>query len=135
MNPSEAIAFIEHNHRAVLATTRTDGNPQLSLVAAAADGGTVVVSTRETAIKVKNIRRHPRASLIVFTEQFYGESVQVEGPVEVISLPGAMDGLMAYYRQVSGEHPDWDDYRQAMEREQRVLLRMSVERAGPNRSG
>ena len=135
MTPSEAIAFIEHNHRAVMATTRSDGNPQLSLVAAATDGDAVVVSTRQTAIKVKNIRRRPRVSLIVFTEQFYGESVQVEGPVEVIELPAAMDGLMAYYRQVSGEHPDWDDYRRAMEREQRVLLRISVERAGPNRSG
>ena len=135
MNPTEAIAFIEHHHRAVMATTRSDGNPQLSLVAAATEGDAVVVSTRQTAIKVKNIRRRPRVSLIVFTEQFYGESVQVEGPVEVIELPAAMDGLMAYYRQVSGEHPDWDDYRRAMEREQRVLLRISVERAGPNRSG
>jgi PPOX class probable F420-dependent enzyme len=130
-----ALAFIASNHRAVLATSRSDGHPQLSLVAAGVDGDTVVVSTRETAIKTKNLRRRPRASLIVFTDNFYGDSVQVEGPVQVVSLPEAMDGLVAYYRQISGEHPDWDDYRAAMEREQRVLLRISVERAGPDRAG
>jgi PPOX class probable F420-dependent enzyme len=130
-----ALAFITRHHRAVLATSRADGNPQLSLVAAGVDGDTVVVSTRETAMKTKNLRRRPRASLIVFTDEFYGDSVQVEGPVEVVSLPEAMDGLVAYYRQVAGEHPDWDDYRSAMERERRVLLRITVERAGPDHAG
>jgi PPOX class probable F420-dependent enzyme len=104
-------------------------------VAAGVVGDTVVVSTRETAVKTRNLRRRPRASLIVFTDNFYGDSVQVEGPVEVVPLPEAMDGLVAYYRQISGEHPDWDDYRAAMEREHRVLLRISVERAGPDRAG
>jgi PPOX class probable F420-dependent enzyme len=132
---SEALAFITDNHRAVLATTRADGKPQLSLVAAATDGDVVVVSTRATAVKAKNLRRRPYASLIVFTEAFYGASVQVEGSAEIVDLPAAMDGLIAYYRQISGEHPDWDDYRQAMERERRVLVRVTVERAGPNRSG
>ena len=119
----------------MLATSRADGNPQLSLVAAAVLDDTVVVSTRETAVKTTNLRRRPRASLIVFTEAFYGESVQIEGPVEIVSLPDAMDGLVAYYRAVSGEHPDWDDYRAAMEREQRVLVRITVTKAGPNVSG
>lgn len=135
MDPDAALEFIAHNHRAVLATSRADGNPQLSLVAAAVDDDTVVVSTRETAIKTKNLRLRPRASLIVFTDNFYGNSVQVEGPVEVVSLPQAMDGLVAYYRQVSGEHPHWDEYRSAMEQERRVLLRITVERAGPDRAG
>jgi PPOX class probable F420-dependent enzyme len=135
MDPDAALAFIASNHRAVLATSRADGNPQLSLVAAGVLDDTVVVSTRETAIKTKNLRRRPRASLIVFTENFYGNSVQVEGPVEVVSLPEAMEGLVAYYRQISGEHPDWDEYRSAMEHEQRVLLRITVERAGPDRAG
>jgi PPOX class probable F420-dependent enzyme len=135
MDLATALDFIAHNHRAVLTTSRADGNPQLSLVAAAVDDDTVVVSTRETAIKTKNLRRRPRASLIVFTDSFYGNSVQVEGPVEVVSLPEAMEGLVAYYRQVSGEHPDWDEYRSAMEQEQRVLLRITVERAGPDRAG
>ncbi len=135
MDPDSALEFIAHNHRAVLATSRADGNPQLSLVAAGVDDDTVVVSTRETAIKTKNLRRRPRASLIVFTDNFYGNSVQVEGPVEVVSLPQAMDGLVAYYRQISGEHPNWDEYRSAMEQERRVLLRITVERAGPDRAG
>jgi PPOX class probable F420-dependent enzyme len=135
MDPDSALEFIAHNHRAVLATSRADGNPQLSLVAAAVDDDTVVVSTRETAIKTKNLRRRPRASMIVFTDNFYGNSVQVEGPVEVVSLPQAMEGLVAYYRQISGEHPNWDEYRSAMEQERRVLLRITVERAGPDTAG
>ena len=135
MEPAVALAFIERNHRAVLATSRADDRPQLSLVAAAVDGDAVVVSTRVTAMKTRNVRRRPYASLVVFTEAFYGEWVQVEGPVEVVELPAAMDGLVAYYRRVSGEHPDWDDYRAAMVREQRVLLRITVARAGPSRSG
>ncbi len=135
MDITTALDFIAQNHRAVLATSRADGNPQLSLVAAAVDDDTVVVSTRETAIKTKNLRRRPRASLIVFTDNFYGNSVQVEGPVEVVSLPEAMEGLVAYYRQISGEHPNWDEYRAAMEQERRVLIRITVERAGPDQAG
>ncbi|HUY21053.1 MAG TPA: PPOX class F420-dependent oxidoreductase [Acidimicrobiales bacterium] len=135
MEPARALEFIGRNHRAVLATTRDDGGTQLSLVAAGVDGDVVVVSTRETAVKTRNLRRRPRATVLVFTDGFYGDWVQVEGPVEIVSLPGAMDGLVAYYRGVSGEHPDWDDYRAAMERERRVLLRISVERAGPDHTG
>jgi len=135
MDLGTALDFIAHNHRAVLATARADGHPQLSLVAAAVDDDTVVVSTRETAIKAKNLRRRPWASLIVFTDNFYGNSVQVEGPVEVVSLPEAMDGLVGYYRQISGEHPNWHEYRAAMEQERRVLLRITVERAGPDHAG
>jgi PPOX class probable F420-dependent enzyme len=105
------------------------------LVAVGVDDDTVVVSTRETAVKARNLRRRPWASLIVFTDNFYGNSVQVEGPVEVVSLPEAMEGLMAYYRGISGEHPDWDEYRAAMAKEQRVLVRITVERAGPDHAG
>jgi PPOX class probable F420-dependent enzyme len=136
MDIAIALDFIAHNHRAVLATSRADGYPQLSLVATTVDDDDkVVISTRETAMKAKNLRRRPRASLIVFTDNFYGNSVQVEGPVEVVSLPKAMDGLEAYYRSISGEHPDWNDYRSAMQREQRVLVRITVERAGPDTAG
>ena len=135
MEPHDALQFITQHHRAVLATTRRDGSPQLSLVTAGVDGDTVVVSTRETANKSKNLRRQPRASLLVFTDAFYGDWVQVDGPVEIVSLPEAMDGLVTYYRQISGEHPDWDEYRAAMERDRRVLLRMTIERAGPDTAG
>ena len=135
MELHEALKFITQHHRAVLATTRRDGNSQLSLVTAGVDGDTVVVSTRETANKTKNLQRRPRASLLAFTDAFYGDWVQVEGAVEVVPLPEAMDGLIAYYRQVAGEHPDWDEYRAAMGRERRVLLRMTIERAGPDTAG
>jgi PPOX class probable F420-dependent enzyme len=135
MEIRDALDFIAHNHRAVLATSRADGRPQLSLVAVGVDDDTVVVSTRETAVKARNLRRRPWASLIVFTDNFYGNSVQVEGPVEVVSLPEAMEGLMAYYRGISGEHPDWDEYRAAMAKERRVLVRITVERAGPDHAG
>ena len=97
--------------------------------------GLVVVSTRETAIKTKNLRRDPRASLCVMSDGFYGQWVLVDGRAAIVSLPEAMEGLVEYYRRVSGEHPDWDDYRAAMERERRVLLRISVDRVGPNQSG
>ena len=81
------------------------------------------------------MRRTPYASLCVFTDRFFGGWVQVEGEIEVVSLPDAMEGLVEYYRRISGEHPDWDDYRATMVKDRRVLLRMTVRRAGPNRSG
>jgi PPOX class probable F420-dependent enzyme len=135
MESTEALQFIRQHHRAVLATTRRDGRPQLSLVTAGVDGDSVVVSTRETASKTKNLRRRSEASLLVFTDAFYGAWVQVDGAVEIVTLPEAMDGLVAYYRQISGEHPDWAEYRAAMERERRVLLRITVEHAGPDTAG
>jgi len=136
MDREEALEFVRHHHRAVMATTRADGQPQLSPVAAGVDAtGSVVVSTREAAAKTKNLRRRPRASLAVLSDGFFGEWVQVEGPVEIIPLPEAMEGLVDYYRELSGEHPDWDEYRAAMESERRVLLRLTVERAGPTVSG
>jgi PPOX class probable F420-dependent enzyme len=136
VDKAEGVDFVRRHHRAVLATTRSDGRLQLSLVAAGVDDdGRIVLSTRETAVKTANLRRRPWATVLVFTESFYGPWVQVEGPAEIVSLPAAMDGLVAYYRQVVGEHPDWGEYRAAMESERRVLLRITVERAGPDRSG
>ena len=136
MDRDRALRFIRENHRAVLATTRSDGGVQLSVVVAGVDDeDKVVVSTRETAVKTRNLRRSARASVIVFTDAFYGDWVQVEGETEVVSLPEAMDGLVAYYRQISGEHPDWDDYRAAIVRDRRVLLRITVDRAGPDLAG
>jgi PPOX class probable F420-dependent enzyme len=136
MDLDEARAFLRTNHHAVLATMRRDGTPQLSPVACTVDdSGTVVVSTREAAAKTRNVRRDPRAWLCVLSDGFYGQFVQVEGAATVVSLPEAMDGLVDYYRSISGEHPDWDDYRAAMEREQRVLIRLDLTRAGPDYSG
>ena len=136
MDIPTALDFVRHHHRTVLATTRADGGVQLSPVVAAVDSdGKVVVSTRETAMKTANLRRRPHAAALVLSDTFYGEWVQVEGPVEIVSLPDAMEGLVAYYKAVSGEHPDWGEYRAAMESERRVLVRITVERAGPDRSG
>jgi PPOX class probable F420-dependent enzyme len=128
--------FIRGNHHAVMATFRTDGRPALSPVLVTLDeGGRVVVSTRETAMKVKHLRRDPRISISVFPDGFYGDWIQAEGRAEVLSLPDAMEPLVDYYRSISGEHPDWDDYRAAMVRDRRVLVRFAIERAGPNASG
>jgi PPOX class probable F420-dependent enzyme len=136
MDPDLARAFLGKHHRAVLATSRADGRPQLSPVICALDsGGRVLISTRETAVKTRNLRRDPRASLCVFTDGFYGEWVQVEGSAEIIGLPDAMDLLVGYYRGISGEHPDWDDYRAAMRRDRRVIVRIGITRAGPDVSG
>jgi PPOX class probable F420-dependent enzyme len=128
--------FLRANHRAVLATTRADGRPQLSPVTCAVDpAGRVIISTRETAVKTRNLRRNPLASLCVFTDAFFGGWVQVEGQAEVVSLPEAMELLVEYYRLVSGEHPDWDDYRAAMQRDRRCVIRIGIDRAGPDISG
>jgi PPOX class probable F420-dependent enzyme len=137
VNTSEALEFVRTNHQAVLATLRADGRPQLTpvTVGLAADGDAVVVSTRETAMKVKNLRRDPWCSLCVFVDGFYGPFAQIEGRAEIVALPEAMDGLVEYYRAISGEHPDWDDYRAAMERDRRVLVRLRPERVGPNVGG
>ena len=136
MDLDKARQFLQDHHRAVLATRRRSGDPQLSVVAAGVDDeGRVLISSRETAIKTKNLRRDPRASLLVMSDEFYGEWVQVDGTAEVVSLPDAMDLLVDYYRRVAGEHDDWDDYRAAMERERRVILRLTIDRAGPDISG
>lgn len=136
MDAETARAFLRTNHRAVLATRRADQSPQLSPVIVGVDAdGMVVLSSRETAYKVRNIRRDPRVSLCVLSDGFFGPWVQVDGTASVVSLPDAMDGLVDYYRRVAGEHPDWEEYRAAMVRERRVLVRIAIERAGPDRSG
>jgi PPOX class probable F420-dependent enzyme len=136
MDTAAALEFLRANHRAVMATTRADGTTQMSPITAGVDEeGRVVVSSRETAYKVRHLRALPYAAICGFTDGFFGAWVQVEGPVEVVSLPEAMEQLVDYYRSISGEHPDWDDYRAVMERDRRVILRMTVERAGPSVSG
>jgi PPOX class probable F420-dependent enzyme len=136
MDVDRARAFIRENHRAVMATRRADGDPQLSPIMCAVDAdGRVTISTREAAMKVKNLRRDPRVSLCVLNDGFFGDWVQVDGTAEVVSLPEAMELLVDYYRSVGGEHPDWDEYRAAMESDRRVLVRIDIDRAGPDRSG
>ncbi|HKH88947.1 MAG TPA: PPOX class F420-dependent oxidoreductase [Acidimicrobiales bacterium] len=136
MDIERATEFLRTHHRAVLHTRRRDGSPQLSPVVCVLDAsGRVAVSTRETALKARNAIRDPRVSLCVFGDGFFGEWIQVDGTAEVIPLPAAMDMLVDYYRTLSGEHPDWDDYRSAMESERRVILAVTIERAGPDQAG
>jgi PPOX class probable F420-dependent enzyme len=131
-----ATEFLRDHHRAVLATVRSNGRPQLSPVAVAVDDdGRILISTRETAVKAKNLARDPRASVCVISDGFYGEWIQVDGMAEIIRLPEALELLVDYYRRISGEHPDWADYRDAMRRDRRVMVRITVSRAGPDVSG
>ena len=132
MGPDDAPEFVTSNHRAVLVTRRSSGGLQTSPVLVGVDDeGKVVISTREGAYKTRNLRRDPTAVLCVFSDGFFGRWMQIEGMAQVVSLPEAMEGLVDYYRRISGEHPDWDDYRRAMQQQRRVLVRVSIDVAGP----
>jgi PPOX class probable F420-dependent enzyme len=136
MDLDRARDFIRENHRAVLATRRRDGTVQLGPVLVNLDGDRrAIISSRETAIKVGNLRRDPFAQLCVMNDAFYGDWIAADGRAEVLSLPEAMDPLIDYYKRFPDENPDWDDYRERMRREKRVLIRIELERAGPDRSG
>ncbi|MFD1545503.1 PPOX class F420-dependent oxidoreductase [Nonomuraea guangzhouensis] len=136
MDLDEARDFLRNNHRAILLTRHGDGRPQMSPVTVGVDDeGYVVISTRETAAKTRNIRRDNRVAICAFTDAFYGNWIQVEGEAEIIPLPDAMDHLIAYYRGISGEHPDWADYEAAMVRDKRVIVRVTPVKAGPDRHG
>jgi PPOX class probable F420-dependent enzyme len=131
-----ALEFLRANPRGVLATYRRDGQAQMSPVMAGVDAESrVVISTREGAMKTLNLRRNPRAAFCALSQGFYGEWHSLEGNIEILSLPEAMEPLVDYYRRVSGEHPDWQEYREAMAREHRVLLRITVDRSGPTTLG
>jgi PPOX class probable F420-dependent enzyme len=128
----ELLEFVRPRHRGILVTTRRDGRPQLSPVAMGVDAeGRVVVSSYPERAKTRNARRRSEASVCVLSEDFDGDWVQLDGSLEVVDLPEALDGLVEYFRSISGEHPDWDDYRAAMQRQGKVLLRLTIERWGP----
>jgi PPOX class probable F420-dependent enzyme len=132
MSPDDAREFVASNHRAVLITHRSSGGLQTSPVLVGVDDeGKVIISTREAAYKTRNLRRDPTAVLCVLSDGFFGRWMQIEGTAEIVSLPEAMDGLVDYYRRISGEHPDWDDYRRAMQDQHRVLVRISIDAVGP----
>lgn len=136
MNREEALQFIAENHQGVLSTNRRDGRPALTPVTAGVNADKlVVVSTRATALKVHNIERDPYATLVVTTKEFFGAWVQIEGPATVLRQPEVMEPLVEYYRSIVGEHPNWQEYREAMVKEQRVLLVIDPVRVGPNLAG
>jgi PPOX class probable F420-dependent enzyme len=136
MDIAEALDHFRDHHRGVLATMRADGTPQLSPVGVTVDAEhRIAISTRETAIKVRNLRRDPRAWVCGFEDAFFGRWVQVGGDARILSLPDALEPLVAYYRAAAGEHPDWAEYRAAMVRDQRCLVLITPTSAGPSISG
>lgn len=137
MDLSEARSFLSVHHNAVLATRRRDGALQMSPVTVGVDAqGRAVVSSRETAYKTRNLRRNPRVSLCVFADGFHGSVwIQINGSAEIVSLPEAMEPLIDLHRRVKGEHPDWSEFRRTMEQQRRVIIRVAVESAGPDRRG
>ena len=132
----ELLDFVRPRHRGVLLTFRRDGWPQSSLVSMGVSSDDhIVISTYAERAKVFNLRRDPRASVVVMSDEFDGEWVQVDGAAEVVDMPDALDGLVDYFRVISGEHPDWDEYRAAMERQSKSLIRISIDRWGPIAKG
>ena len=128
--------FVRPRHHGVLLTRRKDGWPQSSLVSMGMDDdGRIVVSSYPERAKVFNLRRDPAASMVVQSDDWNGEWVQVDGTAEVLDLPDALDGLCDYFRVISGEHPDWDEYRDAMTKQGKCLIRLTIERWGPIAKG
>jgi PPOX class probable F420-dependent enzyme len=130
--------FVRTRHHLVLVTTRADGRPQVSPVSGGVDGdGRIVISTYPDRAKAVNLRRNPAASVLVLSDEWDEAWVQVDGTAEVLDMPSteAEDALVEYFRCIAGEHPDWDDYREAMRRQGKSLIRVSVESWGPVATG
>jgi PPOX class probable F420-dependent enzyme len=133
---NELLEFVRPRHHGVLLTKRRDGWPQSSLVTmGVGDDGSILVSSYPERAKIHNLRRDPRASMVVMSDAFDGEWVQVDGTATVTDIPESVDGLVEYFRVISGEHPDWDEYRQAMVRQGKSLIRIAIERWGPIAKG
>lgn len=124
-----ALDFVRTHDRTVLATRRRDGSPQMSAVNAGVVGDRICISSRSMLAKVRNIRRDPAVSLLMLREEFYGGWVQVDGTAEIVEQPAALELLVQVYRAIRGEHPDWDDYRAAMIRDERVVIAITPTRA------
>jgi PPOX class probable F420-dependent enzyme len=133
---AELLEFVRPRHHAVLLTTRGDGRPQASPVTCGVDdAGRIVVSTYPERAKTRNARRDPRASVVVLSDDWNGPWVQVDGTAEVVDPPESVEPLVEYYRNIAGEHPDWDEYRAAMLKQGKSLVRVTPERWGPVATG
>jgi PPOX class probable F420-dependent enzyme len=129
-------AFLRERHRVVLITRRSDGSPQSSPVSCGIDSlGRLLVSTYPERAKVANVRNDPAVSACVLSDDWNGPYVHVDGTAEVLELPEAAEEFVTYFRSISGEHPDWDEYRAAMVRQGKCLIRVTVERWGPIATG
>ena len=132
----QLLEVLRPRHHAILMTTRRDGRPQSSPNTCGVDGeGRIVISTYPERAKVHNIRRDPRVSVCVLSPEFNGPWVQVDGTAEVLELPEALEPLVEYFRVISGEHPDWDEYRQAMQEQGKSLIRVTIDAWGPIATG
>lgn len=132
----ELLDFIRPRHHMVLTTFRADESLQSSPATGGLDAdGRIVVATYPQRAKAANIRRRPRASVTVLSDEFDGPYVQVDGHAEVIDLPEAVEPLVEYFRSVAGEHPDWEEYRKAMVDQRKCLIRVTPQRWGPVATG
>ncbi len=132
----ELLEFVRPRHRAILLTHRSDGSPQASPVTCGVDErGRIVVSTYPERAKTHNATRDPRVSVVVLSDDFDGPWVQVDGSAEVVEGEEAIEPLVEYFRVISGDHPDWDEYRAAMREQGKALLRVTPERWGPVATG
>ncbi|WP_030261975.1 PPOX class F420-dependent oxidoreductase [Streptomyces sp. NRRL B-24484] len=133
---AELLDFVRPRHRALLLTRRADGTPQASpLTCGVDDSGRIVVSTYPERAKARNARRDSAVSVVVLSDEWDGPWVQVDGEAEVLDMPAAVEPLVEYYRNIAGEHPDWDEYREAMRRQGKSLIRITPRRWGPIATG
>jgi PPOX class probable F420-dependent enzyme len=133
---ADLLDFMRTRHHGIIVTTRADGRPQMSPVTCGVDPeGRVVVSTYPQRAKASNARRDPRVSVLVLSDDFGEAWVQVDGTAEVLDPPDAVEPLVEYFRCISGEHPDWDEYRAAMVRQGKSLIRVTIDRWGPIATG
>ena len=128
-------AFLADRHHFVLVTNRRQGRPQLSPVTGGVHEGHLLIATYPERAKTTNLRRDPHASVLVLSDDWDGPWVQIDGTAEVLDLPEAVEPLVTYYRVIAGEHPDWDEYRQAMIDQGKCLLRIRIEGWGPIATG
>jgi PPOX class probable F420-dependent enzyme len=130
------LEFIRPRHHAILMTTRRDGRPQSSPNTCGVDTeGRIVISTYPERAKAMNVRRDPRVSVLVLSDDFGGAWVQVDGVAEVLDLPESVEPLVEYFRVIAGDPPDWDEYRQAMRDQGKSLIRVTIDRWGPIATG
>ncbi|CAM5628317.1 PPOX class F420-dependent oxidoreductase [Streptomyces purpurascens] len=132
----ELLDFVRPRHHAILLTRRSGDGPQGSpLTCGVDDSGRIVVSTYPERAKTRNAKRDPRVSLIVLSDDWNGPWVQIDGTAEVIDTPDSIEPLVEYYRNIAGEHPDWDEYRAAMVKQGKSIIRITPERWGPVATG
>ncbi|MER7204547.1 PPOX class F420-dependent enzyme [Streptomyces sp. CB01635] len=132
----ELLDFVRPRHRALLLTARADGTPQASpLTCGVDDSGRIVVSTYPERAKTRNAKRNPQVSVVILSDDWNGPWVQIDGTAEVIDSPDSVEPLVEYFRNISGEHPDWDEYRAAMLKQGKSIIRITPERWGPVATG